>query len=292
MQTVVYIIISGLCTGCIYGLIALAFTTIYNSTKIVNFAQGEFFMAGAMLANLFMVKMGLNTWVSLILVVLCVCVIGALMKFGVFDFLMGKGAHSYHIVITTLGLGIVLEQVFSVFFGKDQYHVPTLFNGKEISLKALGVKIFPTSYIIMGVTVILIVVLWLFLNKSATGKAIRAIGYNKEAAQLVGLHTSTLVFITFMLCSAVSGVGGVIMASQLSAYCYMGGILSVKGFAATIMGGMGNTFAGFVGGLIIGLIESFAAYYISSTYSSLIVYAVLLIMLIVKPSGLWPEKGA
>ena len=292
MQTIAYISISGLCTGCIYGLIALAFTIIFNSTKIVNFAQGQFFMSGAMLANLFMVKMGLNRWLSLLLVVLCMCVIGALFKFGIFDYLMGKGAHSYHIVITTLGLGIVMEQIFAVFFGKDQYHVPTLFDGESIPLRFLGVKITSTNYIIMGVTIILIVFTWLFLNKSSTGKAIQAIGFNKEAAQLVGLRTSTLVFITFMLCSAVSGIGGTIMASQLSAYSYMGSILGVKGFAATILGGMGNAFAGFVGGLIIGLIESFSAYFISSTYASLIVYAILLLMLIIKPTGLWPAKGA
>ena len=291
MQTVSYIIISGLCTGCIYGLIALAFTTIFNSTKIVNFAQGQFFMAGAMLANLFMVKMGLNRWLSLLLVVLCVCGIGALLKFGVFDFLMSKGAHSYHIVITTLGIGIVLEQVFAVFFGKDQYHVPPLVDGEPFSLGFLGVKVPATSYIIVIVTVILLVFLWLFLNRSTTGKAIQAIGFNKEAAQLVGLRTSTLVFIAFMLCSVVSGVGGTIMAAQLSAYSYMGSVLSVKGFAAAILGGIGNTFAGFFGGVIIGLIESFSAYFISSTYASLIVYAILLIMLIVKPKGLWPAKG-
>lgn len=292
MQTIVYIIISGLSSGCIYGLIALAFTTVYNSTKIVNFAQGAFFMAGAMLANLFMVKMGLPIWLSVILDVLCVCAIGAVMKIGIVDRLVKKNAHAYHIVITTLGISIVLEQGFALIFGKDQYSVPTLFNGQPIDLKLLQVKVYPASYILIAITTVLIIGLWLFLNKSAIGRSIQAVGFNIEAAKLTGLRTSALIFITFMLCAGVSALGGILMGPVLSAYSYMGNVLGVKGFAATILGGMGNPFAGFAGGIIIGLIESFGAYYISSTYASLIVYAVLLIMLIVKPSGIWPEKGA
>lgn len=292
MQIVIQLLVSGISAGCIYGIISLAFTLIYNSTKIVNFAQGSLIMAGAMLGHLFLYRMGLPSLVAVLLDIAVLCVIGLVMKFAVYDFLKKKGAKEFHLVITILGLGIVIDQLFALLVGKQQYSVPALIgDGSSVFIPALGINMYPENIILIAVTVILIIVFWIFLNKTRLGLCIQAIGFNPTAAKLGGLKSSMLITITFCLSCAVSALGGILIAPIMGAMSSMGGTLGVKGFAATILGGMGNPFAGFVGGLIIGLIESFAAYYISSTYSPVIAYAVLLLMLIVKPSGLWAEKG-
>lgn len=292
MQIVIQLIISGVSAGCIYGIISLAFTLIYNSTKIVNFAQGSLIMAGAMLGHVFLYRMGLPSLVGLLLDIIVLCVIGLVMKFAVYDYLKRKGAKDYHLVITILGFGIVIEQIFALTVGKQQYSVPALIGaGKSIAIPILGINMYPENMILIIVTVILIAGFWIFLNKTHLGLCIQAIGFNPTAANLSGLKTSKLITITFCLSCAISAIGGILIAPIMGAQSAMGTVLGNKGFAATILGGMGNPFAGFMGGLIIGLVESFASYYISSTYSPVIAYAVLLLMLIVKPSGLWAEKG-
>ncbi len=292
MQIIIQLFISGISAGCIYGIISLAFTMIYNSTKIVNFSQGSLVMAGAMLGHLFLYRMKLPGLAAVILDIAILCVIGLVMKFTIYDFLRKKNAKDYHLVITILGYGIVIDQLFALFIGKQQYSVPALIgDGSSIYIKALGINMYPENLILIAVTVALIIVFWIFLNKTQLGLCIQAIGFNPDAARLSGLRTSMLISITFCLSCAVSALGGLLIAPIMGATSSMGASLGVKGFAATILGGMGNPFAGFVGGLMIGLIETFASYYISSTYSSVIAYLVLLLMLIVKPSGLWPEKG-
>ncbi len=292
MQIIIQLFISGISAGCIYGIISLAFTMIYNSTKIVNFSQGSLVMAGAMLGHLFLYRMKLPALAAVVLDMAILCVIGLVMKFTIYDFLRRKNAKDYHLVITILGYGIVIDQLFALLIGKQQYSVPALIgDGSSIYLKALGINMYPENLILIAVTVALIIIFWIFLNKTQLGLCIQAIGFNADAARLSGLRTSMLISITFCLSCSISALGGLLIAPIMGATSSMGASLGVKGFAATILGGMGNPFAGFVGGLMIGLIETFASYYISSTYSSVIAYLVLLLMLIIKPSGLWPEKG-
>lgn len=291
-QVIIQLLISGISAGCIYGIISLGYTLIYNSTKLVNFAQGSLVMAGAMLAHLFLYRMKLPGFIGLILDILVLCGIGLGLKFGVYDFLKKKNAKEFHLVITILACGIVIEQVFALTVGKQQYSVPALFgDGSSISIPALGINVYPENIILVVTTLILIIGFYIFLNKTRLGLCIQAIGYNSQAARLSGLKTSLLVTITFCLSCAVSAIGGLMIAPIMGATSSMGLTLGIKGFAATILGGMGNPFAGFAGGLILGLIETFASYYISSTYSPIIAYAVLLLILIIKPSGIWAEKG-
>ncbi|MDY0289043.1 MAG: branched-chain amino acid ABC transporter permease [Sphaerochaeta sp.] len=290
MNDIALLIIAGLSSGSIYGIIALAFTLIYNSTKIVNFAQGSLLMSGAMFSYYFLEYKQMPVVLAVVLVIVATSLLGLLLKTLIVDPLHKKKAELFNIIIATLAVSIVLEQLFSIFMGKRQFRVPSLIEGDPIKLGG-NVMVFPETIILIVVTAFCVFCFWFLLNKTALGRAIQAIGFNREAAKLAGLKTSKLIAITFMLSAAISGIGGLIVSPIMGASPYMGVALGVKGFAACILGGMGNPFAGFVGGVIIGLAESFSSFYISSTYSPVFSYLILLVMLIVKPSGLWPEKG-
>lgn len=289
MNDIAQLVIAGLTSGSIYGIIALAFTLIYNSTKIVNFAQGSLLMSGAMFSYLFFERLQWHPILAVIAVLVFTSLLGFLLKVLIADPLHKKNAELFNIIIATLAVSIVLEQVFSIFVGKRQFRVPPLIEGDSINLVG-NVMVFPETIILILVTLFCVALFWMFLNKTALGRAIQAIGFNREAAQLAGLRTSRLITATFMLSAAISAVGGIVISPIMGASPYMGVALGVKGFAACILGGMGNPFAGFVGGVIIGLAESFSSFFISSTYAPVISYLIMLVMLIVKPSGLWPEK--
>ena len=142
------------------------------------------------------------------------------------------------------------------------------------------------------VTGILVILLWVLLNRTMLGLTIKAVGYNPQVARLTGIRFSTTVGVTFVLSAAVSAIAGFLIAPIMGASPYMGLPFAVKGFVAAILGGMGNPFAGVIGGLILGLIETFSAFYISTSYSESIAFIVLLLMLFVRPTGLFPEEGA
>lgn len=289
MQNIAQILIAGITSGSIYGIISLAFTLIYNSTKIVNFAQGNFIMIGAMLAYYFITVLQLPIFVAVVIVIIITCAIGLGMKVFIIDPLDRRNAPLYSMVIATLVIGIILSQVAALIFGKTKFMVPPLFEGDTITLfSGVGISIENLTLII--VSFISVVIFWIFLNHTDLGRVIQAIGYNFDAAKLTGIKTSKIIAITFILSSGMSAIGGILIAPITGASPYMGLSLGVKGFAATILGGMGNPFAGFVGGIILGLAETLGAYYISSTYAPVITYVILLGMLIIKPTGIWPEK--
>jgi len=292
MTDIIQLIIAGVSAGSIYGIIALAFTTIYNSTKIVNFAQGNFIMLGSMLAYYFMALQKLPITVAIILIVTLTGLIGLSMKIFIIDSLEKREAPLFSKIIATLAVGIILSQSAALIFGKTKYSVPPLIKGDPIKLFSTNIGIWPENIILIIITFGSVIGFWIFLNHTSLGRVIRAIGYNPKAAKIAGIQTSKIIAITFILSGGISALGGIIVAPIVGASPYMGMVLGVKGFSATILGGMGNPFAGFIGGIILGLVEAFGSYYISFTYAPVIAYVILLGMLMIKPTGLWPEKEA
>lgn len=292
MSDFIQLIIAGLSSGAIYGIVALAFTLIYNSTQIVNFSQGEFVMLGAMGAYFLSKVLMLPPAATLVLVPILVGSVGFLLKALVVDQLSSRRAPLFSIIIATLAVGIVLSQSAANGIGKTKYPVDPLISAGPDPLHFGIFSIWPQNLLIIVIALIGVVLMWLFLNKTDVGLAIQAVGYNPEQASLLGIKVPGLVALTFILSGVVSSVGGVLVAPIVGASAYMGLSLSVKGFAAAILGGMGNPFAGVVGGIVLGIAESLASYYISSAWSQTLAYIILLVMLAVKPSGLFGERGA
>ncbi|MGP7977135.1 MAG: branched-chain amino acid ABC transporter permease [Desulfobaccales bacterium] len=273
--------ISGLTNGAIYALIALGFGIIFNSTTIINFAQGEFVMLGAMCAiSIYHLVPSLP--LAFAGGVIIVSLVGL-----VFERLalrpVGE-ASPLTLIIITVGAGVFLKGVAMLLWGKESYTLPP-FSG-EAPLHLGPATLLPQNLCVLGLTLVLVLALEAFFRRTLMGKAMRACAYNPRAARLVGIPASRMVQLSFAL-SALLGAGAGILIAPLTLGVYdMGTILGLKGFAAAIIGGLGSLLGGVLGGLLLGLAESFTSGLISSGYKDAVAFLLLLVVLFLRPRGL------
>jgi len=279
-------LVSGLTQGAAYGLIGLGYTMIFNTTGIINFAQGEFVMLGGMLSVWFV-----GAGVPLALAVLAACLataaLGALMERLAIRPL--AGAPAINAVIITIGVSILLRGGAMLAFGKDTVALPA-FTGVA-PLLALGAAIQPQSLWVLAVTLALLAALRLFFAISIQGKAMLACACQKKAASLVGISVARMALFSFGLSGLIGATAGAILAPITMTAYDVGMMLGVKGFAACILGGLGSPFGAAAGGLVLGVIEAFGAGYVSSGYKDAFAFIVLLLLLWVRPSGIFGKAG-
>lgn len=282
------LLLAGISIGSIYGLIALAFLIIYNSTKIVNFAQGEMVMVGVMMAFFGLNLHSLSYLSALLIVIGSMIILALIFQYVLVKPLQNQGASMFHIIIGTIALGTVISEGMGLWLGKQEYGVPPIISNNPITLG--GVSILPQNLIIILVSWALVLLIWYFFTRTMTGLSLRAVSISTEGAEVSGIRISKMVTIGFTLSAIVSGVGGMLIAPVIGASPYMGLPIAVKGFAASVLGGMSNIYAGMIGGILIGISESLFGYYIPS-YAEAITFAIMLFMLVVKPTGLFPEHS-
>ncbi len=275
-------IISGLTTGSIYALIALGFCIIHNSTGIVNFTQVDFVSLGGLMMYSLLLKLGLPLIISFCLAVIVVTAVGALV-----ERLSIEPARSKEVLILifiTIGVSILMRGGFKIIWGKNQMALPPFTGDTPIIL--LNAAILPQSIWIFCITIVVVILLHLFFTKTLTGKAMRATSFNRRAAALTGVNINRMVLLSFALSGALGAVAGIIIVPITTLSYDIGVLLGLKGFAAAVLGGYGNSFGAVIGGLLLGVMESLGAGTISSAYKDVIAFAVLLAVLFVKPSGL------
>ena len=275
-------ILSGLTTGSIYALIALGFCIVHNATGIVNFTQVDFVSLGGLVMYTLLLSWGLPLGVALPFSIAAVMVVG-----GLVQRLTIEPARSKEIIVLifiTIGVSIFLRGVFKVLWGKNQMALPS-FSG-DTPFVILGATVLPQSLWIFGVTLAVVVLLHLFFGKTRVGKAMRAVSFNSRAAQLMGISVDRMVLLAFAMSGGLGAVAGIIIVPITTLSYDIGVILGLKGFAAAVLGGYGNSVGAIVGGLVLGVVESLCAGAISSTYKDVIAFALLLLVLFVKPSGL------
>ena len=275
-------IISGLTTGSIYALIALGFCIIHNATGIVNFTQVDFVTLGGLMMYSFMIQLGLPGILSFGLAVGVVTAVGALV-----EKLSIEPARSKEVLIlifVTIGVSILMRGGFKIIWGKNQMALPP-FTG-DTPIIFLKAAILPQSIWIVGITIIVVILLHLFFTKTMTGKAMRATSFNRRAAALAGININRMILLSFALSGTLGAVAGIIIVPITTLSYDIGVLLGLKGFAAAVLGGYGNSFGAVIGGLLLGVMESLGAGMISSTYKDVIAFAILLTVLFVKPSGL------
>lgn len=276
-------LISGLTIGSTYGLTALGFTIIFNATRVINFAQGEFVMMGGMLSVFFLSAMGAGLLPAIFLAVLCTTFAGVLMERLVIRPV--QGANVINIIIITIGVSIFIRGLVMLFLGKDTFALPPFF-GTE-SLYFFGASIIPQSLWILAITMLVLIGLRIFFNKTIFGKAMLACSFEQKAAHLVGISVDRMVMLSFAISALVGSIGGVILTPVTMTSYDVGILLGLKGFAACILGGLGNPFGAAAGGLIIGVLEALGAGYISSAFKDAFAFIILLAILFVKPSGIF-----
>lgn len=278
-------LLSGMTIGATYALAALGFTIIYNSSHVINFAQGEFIMLGGMMTMVFL-QAGLPLPIAILLAVIVTAVAGLLVEKIAIE--PAKDAEVITLIIITIGVSLIIRGLVQVFLGKDTHSIPAFSSDTPIMI--LGASLVPQSLWVFGVTGIVVGVLWYFFNKTLLGKSMLATAYNRLAAQLVGINTNLVLLLSFSLSAALGAIGGVIVAPITMTSYDVGIMLGLKGFVAAVLGGLGNSLGAIVGGLILGVAETMAAGYISSAYKDAVPFVLILIILFFIPRGLFGAK--
>jgi branched-chain amino acid transport system permease protein len=279
-------VISGVTIGSIYAIISIGFNIVYNATEAINFAQGEFVMLGGMTAIALVHGAGLPIWASFFLSVGIVTAIGMILERVTVHY--QKDRQVTTLIILTIGWSIFLKGSAMLSWGKDSFDLPP-FSGSGI-IQLWKATLLPQALWIIGMGVLISAGLHLFFKYSLLGRAMKGCSYDRIASRLVGIDDNRMVLISFGLAAATGSIAGIIITPiTLMAYDY-GGMLGLKGFCATFLGGLGNLYGSIVGGLLLGIMESLGAGIISSGYKDAIAFMIFLLILFFKPSGLLGQK--
>ncbi len=278
-------VLNGLTLGSIYGLVALGLTLVYGILHVPNFAHGALYMVGAYVSYITMVDFGVNYWVAMLLAAVAVALLAVLCERLVFNPL--RHAPPIHDKIAAIGIMLFLEALVQMQWGAEFRRMPTPYT--EI-LDIAGMTIPAQRVLIIAGAFSLMAVLHLFLKKTMTGSTIVAMAQNREGAFLVGIDANRVAMMTFAISGALAAVGATLFAPINLVYPAMGHLLIMKAFVIIILGGMGSIPGAIIGGLIIGFAEAFGGFYISTDYKDIIAFALLVVILSIKPTGLF-SKG-
>jgi branched-chain amino acid transport system permease protein len=280
-------VISGATLGSTYGLAGLGFTVIFNTTEIINFAQGEFVMLGGMLAVFAIRWGGLPIPLAVPLAIALTTLVGVVANRLTIRPVRGRSVTV--LIIITIGVSIVLRGATMLLFGKDTYSLPG-FSGDE-PIAFLGASLLPQNLWVGGMTLGTLVAMKLYFDRTISGKAMLACACDRKAASLMGINVDAMVTLSFALSALVGALGGAILAPITLTSYDVGILLGLKGFAACILGGLGNPFGAVAGGVILGVMESLSAGLISSGYKDAVAFVILLALLFVRPSGLFGRRA-
>ena len=283
-------LISGLSLGSVYAIIALGYTMVYGISKMLNFAHGDIIMVGAYVSFLLTNHVGMNAWLSVVVAIATCTVLGILIERLAYRPLRGTG--SLAVLITAIGVSYFLQNAALLLWGADPRMFNSLFGGFKTFHSANGaLTITPESLFTIIANIIIMIVLTLFVNKTKAGKAMRAVSEDNGAAQLMGINVNQSISLTFAIGSGLAAIAGVLMCSAYPVLMPTTGAMpGIKAFTAAVFGGIGSIPGAMIGGLILGVIEIFSRAYISSELADAIVFACLIIVLLVKPTGLLGKK--
>lgn len=274
---------SGLTTGAVYALVGMGFNIIYNSTSIINLAQGEFVVIGGLMMWFFTESAKLPFLLSAVLTILSAGLVGLLMERLTIKPL--KKADLLLMIMVTIAVSILMRGILMFKFGKDPYDYPPFTEGEPISVA--GAIIQQQTLWVIGITGVCIILLFFFFNKTIIGKAMRACAVDTTAAKLVGINVSRIVMFSFILSAMVGAIGGIAITPISLMEYDKGPMLAVKGFCAAIMGGLGRGRGAVIGGFAIGILESMTAGYLHSGLKDAVALVIMLGILFFRPAGIF-----
>lgn len=282
MAELLQFVFSGLTVGAIYALVALGFTLIYKSSDIINFAQGEFVMLGGM-TTVFVAHAGVPLPLAALFAIIATTAIGlALHRFAIEP---ARGATPVALIMITIGASIFLRGTAQIVFDRRFHSLPPLLGADPIQFG--GAAILPQSLVVLASAAVIVVALWLFIERTIFGRAVIATAANRLAARLVGVDTRRIVAFSFGVSAAIGAIAGVLITPIALTSYDAGTLLALKGFAAAMLGGIGSAPGAVVGGILIGMFEAFAAGYLSSNYKDAVAFLIILVVLVAIPQGLF-----
>ena len=281
------LVVSGISQGCIYGLIALGFVLIYKATEAVSFAQGELMMLGAFCGLALMTVLGFPFWVAVLASILAMGGFGVLLERAVIRPILGQPAFS--IVMLTIGIGYVLRGLVTMIpnIGTETHSLPVPYKDQALRLGELVVA--AEQLVVIAATAVLCALLFALFRYSKLGIAMQASSQNQLAAYYMGIPVQRLNGLAWGLAAAVAAVAGLLLAPITFVQANMG-FIGLKAFPAAVVGGFGSLPGAIVGGLLIGIVESLSGFYLPDGFKDTAAYIVVLVMLMVKPNGLFGEK--
>lgn len=278
---------SGITNGSIYALIALGYCLIQNATGLVNFAQGDFVMLGAMIMISLSKGVGLPMPLAFLSAVAAVAIVGIALDRG--PIRHSRNRDILTLVMVTVGASISLRGSSMLIWGKSDHIFPGF--GGENPIIFLKAAILPQSIWIFGLSLLVLIMLYLFFHRTLLGKAMRAAADNPFGASLIGISVNRVVALAFGLSGALGAMAGILITPITSMNYEAGLMLGLKGFAAAVLGGYGSAVGAVVGGLLLGTLEAFGAGFVSSAYKDAFAFVILLTILFVRPAGLFGSVG-
>ncbi|PKQ10753.1 MAG: branched-chain amino acid ABC transporter permease [Alphaproteobacteria bacterium HGW-Alphaproteobacteria-1] len=278
--------VNGLVIGTMYALMAIGFTLVFGIMRVVNFAHGEFYMAGSFIAFLTYAQWQLPFAATIVIAILLVGFVGALIEWVLIRPLRADELTG---MIATLGISVVLQNSALMFFGASPRPMPEVISG----LVRIGPAVFSWSRIFVIVSAVLVIgVFWLFMQKSRTGRAMRAVAQDREAALIQGIDVERIFPLAFGISVALAAVAGALMAPVFSVSPFVGITPMLKAFIVVILGGLGSIPGAVLGGLLLGMIESFGATMLGAMIADMLQLALVIAILLIRPSGLLGRKEA
>lgn len=281
-------IFMGLQRGSIYAMVAMGFNIIYNSTGVINFAQGEFVVLGGLMMVSLTMAVELSIPFAFLLTVLFVTAVGILMER--FTINPVKSPSVLRLIIITIAVSILLKGAAMCFWGKES-HFMRHFSGSE-PLEIMGATILPQTLWIIGILAVIVIAFILFFNFTMTGKSMRACAINRDAARLAGINDRKMVMLSFALSAGIGAIAGIIVTPIIQMDYARGALLGIKGFGAAVVGGLGNSIGAVVAGILVGILEALGGGYVSSHYMDAIALLILLVVLFIRPSGIFGSSEA
>lgn len=285
----VQFLVSGIAVGCIYGLAGVGLVGIYNASRVINFAQGTFVMMGGMLTYMFYEIFKLPLVPAAIAATISVAACGVVLDVFFIRRLRNRNAPTFNMVLATLAFGIILDNAVLHLLGDRPHDFSFLSDPKPI--KFLGASLDPNYLLIAGCCLIIILLLVGLFKYSLVGKAMRASAINGEATSLLGVSTDRMIAYAFALSGALGAVGGILITPvQYTSYS-IGLFFALNGFVAAVLGGLGNFTGAFVGGIVLGIVQTVATVIFGAGMKGIISLGFLILLLLVRPQGLFATRG-
>ncbi|WP_198083891.1 branched-chain amino acid ABC transporter permease [Variovorax sp. E3] len=285
------LLVQGILIGAIYGLIALGLTLVFGIMRVINFAHGALLMVSMFISYMSVTKLGLNPYLSLIIVVPAMFAIGYLINWALIQRVLNKESdvrEPIGALVLTFGLSVLIENVFLAIFGPNYHSISTTFATQTVQWGSVIVAMPKLYAFVLAVTVS--IAFYVFLHKSELGRTIRAVGQSRNTALLMGVNVPRVFNMAFGIGLAVLGTAGVALIPFYNVHPSIGGIFGIKAFLTVLLGGLGSIPGALLGGLLIGIVESLCTLWVPSTLSSVVVLYAFLIFLFIRPSGLFGSR--
>lgn len=282
-------LLNGISLGSIYALIALGYTMVYGIAKMLNFAHGDVIMIGGFMVYTVVSTWGMNPWLGIGAAIVICTLLGILIERVAYKPL--RQATSLAVLITAIGVSYFLQNIALIIFGADPKSFTSVVAIPDLHLAGGQLTISGETIVTISLSILIMIALMLFINKTKPGKAMKAVSEDRGAAQLMGVNVNGTITLTFAIGSALAAIAGVLLCStypQISPYT--GAMPGIKAFVAAVFGGIGSIPGAMIGGVLLGVIEILGKAFISSEVADAIVFGVLIVVLVVKPTGILGKK--